>query len=327
MTILVTPDLHLNALARDQYRHDFQKQLRALVTKHRVHTVFILGDLTDEKDFHSATLVNKVVDHMQELAQLTKVVILKGNHDYTSVATVPYFAFLKHLIQIEWIGEPMILPGPNLLLLPHTPNPVRDWEKRWNFEAFDWVFAHQTFEVAKAESGRVMEGASAALFKGTKVISGDVHVPQTLGPVTYVGSPYTIDFGDDFAPRVLLLNGTKMQSIPCTGPQKRLVQFRIGDKLPTGGLNKGDILKVRVELDIGQYAQWAAIKDNIMGWGAKHGFVIHLVQPVTQQTGQAKKASPRAAPKSDTELLKGYATRQKVDARTVRVGLDLMKGV
>lgn len=321
MTILVTSDLHLNALPRDRYRHDFQKQLRAFVTKHQVSTVLILGDFTDDKNYHSGTLVNEIVDYIQQLAQMADVTLLKGNHDYASANEVAFFTFLGQLECVKWIGEPRLIG--DLMFLPHATDPKREWA-HLPMEGLDWIFAHQTFEGAKDDQGRPMGGPSTSIFpKGSRVVSGDVHGAQTVGPVTYVGSPYRIDFGDDFEPRVLLIKDNKLVSLPCTGPQKRLVEVRAGELPSTAGLSAGDILKVRVELAVGQYASWAALKDGILAWGAKMGYVVHLVQPIVKRNS-TKKAVTRAAVKSDEELLKGYGARHRLDSTTVKVGLKLL---
>lgn len=344
MTVLVTADLHLNNLARDQYRHDFQKQLRKQVLAHHATTLMILGDLCDDKDHHPATLVNKVVDHIYELSQIVTVIITMGNHDYSALAETPFFAFLKRIKNVFWIGEPT---QPNLttikglpdttasnlagsLILPHSPDPKRDW-KSITLKHYELIFAHNTFAGTVGDSGRILEGASTDIFdKNSNVISGDVHTPQNVGPVTYCGSPYRVDFGDSFSPRMLLITKARIiKSIPCTGPQKQLVETQnltlpSDAQLDKAGLVRGDILKVRVELDIGQYAQWAEIKDNVLAWGTKYGFIIHIVQPMTKKQTTPTKIAKRQAPKSDIEIIRGFAKSRNVDEHTVKIGLELL---
>lgn len=346
MTVLVTSDLHLNTLARDQYRHDWQKQLHALLGIYKATTLVINGDLTDDKDFHPAVLVNKVVNHIYELSKRVVVVFNKGNHDYTALAESPFFEFLRRIDNVFWVGEPTQswkIPGlpdvaladlDHCLFLPHSPNPERDWADL-NPDGDDWaqwIFAHQTFEGTKGEHGQVLGGVSVDLLPdNAQVLAGDVHTPQTVGQVTYIGAPYTVDFGDEYEPRVLMLNKRKLTSIECTGPQKRLIEVRAGE-LPSlqakqilKQLAPGDLLKVRVELDIGQYARWGEFKDKILAWGAKHKFVIHLVQPVTKQVTTKQRVAKRASNKSDEDVLKSYAKARNIDERTTAIGLELLK--
>lgn len=335
--LLATADLHLNNLPRDQYRHDFQKQLRELVKKHHVGTVIINGDLTDDKDFHPATLVNKVVDHIHALAQLCDVIINTGNHDYTALASTPFFRFLSRVDGVYWVGEPTRGESisskhttkdlSRVLFLPHSPNPARDW-KNVNFGGIDLVFAHQTFDGALSEHGQRMEGVDCALIPmDIKVLSGDVHTPQRVGlQVTYIGAPYTVDFGDSYDPRIMLLDNGKLTSIPVDGPQKRLIEVTAGElpklkaKQTLEQLSEGDILKVRVELDHSQYAKWAEFKDEVYAWGAKHGFVINMVQPVHKKAAVAKKAVKRIDHQSDKEIVSAFVKRHKIDEHTAKIG-------
>lgn len=342
MTLLITADLHLNNLPRDKYRHEFQTQLRKIALNYRAKAVLILGDLTDEKNYHHSALVNKTVEHIHKLTQIAPVIFNEGNHDRSSLTETPFFTFLRRVPRTYWIGEPTFghdlkgLSGgasaqlDRTLFLPHSPDPERDWGE-FTFKGLDWVFAHQTFAGARGDNGRELDGPSADFPEGVRVISGDVHVPQKLGSVTYVGSPYTIDFGDDFEPRVLLIKDGKLLSIPCEGPQKRLIEVKAGE-LPshkiTDQISPGDILKIRVELGVGHYAKWAEFKDGIYNWGAKHGYVIHLVQPLTKKnTTVAKKATKRQAPKSDPAIVKTFAQHRDLDEPTLKVGLKLVEQI
>jgi hypothetical protein len=331
MTILVTADLHLNDNPRDQYRHDFLiKYLPAMVQKYHAEELYILGDLTDEKDRHGAQLVNSLVDQLTNLTQFCHIVILRGNHDYV-VPNHPFYGFLKNIHRIAWVNEPRIEEG-NFVFLPHTTNYQRDWQ------SLDFlgktIFAHNTFEGADVGNRR-LEGIPTDIFpQGTKVYSGDIHVPQRFGSITYVGAPYLVDFGDSYEPRVLVLDGKKVISVKCPGPQKRLVEIeRMGNDAllqvqVQGNLKAGDILKVRVKVNSADYAHWSEIRDKVRQWGDKQGYVINMVKPVVDQSQQTFKKKLRAGPKSDEQLLNEYAkTRNDIDDRTLKAGMELMREV
>jgi len=328
--LLITADLHLNANPRDEYRHEFQKELRAMVRKYKPAGVALLGDLTDFKDEHPAVLVNRIVDHLYRLAQLAPVVVLRGNHDMAGEPA--FFAFAGRSEGIWWVGAPT-MPGelenaPTALLealgkalfLPHSHDPRREWADlpKWA----RWIFAHQTFAGARNERGTVLDGAPPSLIpKGARVVSGDVHVPQD-GLVTYVGAPYTIDFGDDYAPRVLLLQNDKLTSLPCTGPQKRLIIFKHGNTIHNA--KPGDIVKIQVQLDRGDYARWGEIKDKAASWAQKLELNVHMIQPVVAAAARMSSKRPRSEPKSDRELVENYAKAAKLDELTVKVGMNLL---
>ena len=95
MNSLVTGDWHFSDNPRDDYRHAYMKKLMRLIKRKKVNNLIVLGDLTEEKDRHSAWLVNQVVLHFAELSQLCKIYILRGNHDYVDPDT-PFFSFLGH---------------------------------------------------------------------------------------------------------------------------------------------------------------------------------------------------------------------------------------
>src|SRR6266567_2832077 len=105
MTTLVTADLHLSSNPRDAYRHERMWEIRKILKKYEVDRLLILGDLTEQKDHHSAELVNEVVNHMILFSECCPVTILRGNHDYVS-SECPFFVFLKHIKRIQWINNP-----------------------------------------------------------------------------------------------------------------------------------------------------------------------------------------------------------------------------
>lgn len=349
--VLVTSDWHLNSNPRDEYRHRFQEQLREQVRKRKVSCVLMLGDLTEEKDFHSSSLVNQISDHIFRLSKLCPVVILKGNHDYTSAAGEAFFAFLSRFSNVSFLGAPServhlenapraaLEPLGTVLFMPHSYNFERDWEAAGFREAAkeaDWLFAHNTFAGARGDNGQELTGISISLFpKSLQVVSGDVHGGQTLGKnVMYVGAPYTVKFGDDFAPRMVLIEGDDIQSIPCSGPQKRLVDGKVinGNKWTfkhtqeSEFLNPGDILKVQLTIKQEDYVHWSEIKDNVYQWAADEGYIVDIVRPVLELQNSPRMVKQNgSAARSDSAIMKDYVKKRGVDERTAKVGLDIME--
>lgn len=338
MRALVTADWHLTDNPRDSYRWDFvEKQLPKILQEEDVSLLLFLGDATEAKSGHSAELVNRLVATFTRLASLCPVIGLTGNHDGL-IPDTPFWAFLAELKNVSWVQKPtplrLVARAPagssvadRTLLLPNTRTPDRDWEDI-DFKKYDWVFAHQCFATAKSESGHALSGTSLSFFpKHTKIIAGDIHRPQTSGPLTYVGSPYQVDFGDDFEPRVLIWDGKSTQSLRVSGPQKRLVEASSLKELAAVKVNKGDIVKVRY--DIESYDQWPVRKHAIELWAAERGVVLHLAQPVIASSGAAPKAgslvgSAEAETLSDEEILKAYGKKRDVNDAYVSTGLKLL---
>jgi hypothetical protein len=333
MTTLVTADLHLSDNPRDAYRHEWVASLPSLVEELDVQRVLILGDLCESKDRHSAWLVNRVVDHIMALAKICPVHILRGNHDYINEAH-PFYHFLSHLRRVTWYNVPSprrLRELGQCLFLPHTRSPEEDWCGL--LDPFDWAFAHQTFEGADVGHGRKLAGVSQDIFSGNaRIISGDVHVPQKLGPVTYVGAPYLVDFGDDYTPRIILLQDDEMESVPCSGAQKRLVDMGRLDTLESAtneaGVAAGDIVKFRVHLPAGQIGDWPHIQAEIRDWSQRVGCWAHTLQLATQRDqGEARiHVSRSTQPHDDRKLVENYGSQQGADKKTIRTGIRLLEG-
>lgn len=325
MTTLVTADLHLSENPRDGYRFQFLEGLPDLVRRLGARRVVILGDLTEAKDAHRAPLVNRIADSLAKLAEEVSVYILRGNHDYV-IAEVPFYRFLSHLRNIRWINQPTVLKLRGLgdcLFLPHTNN-LEDWANL-AFDEHAWTFCHQTFEGAAAGHGRQLTGVPVP-GGAFRVVSGDIHVPQKLSRITYVGAPYHVDFGDDYEPRVLLLDGNKMRSVPCNGPQKRLVEVSsVGDLAPAGGsVRPGDIAKVRVHVSQEELAARSKIRAAVREWADNAKVVLHAVQLVAGE-GPKQKKTRQPDRRSDEDLVREYVAARGGGKATLQVGLKLIE--
>lgn len=343
--ILALADLHLTENPTDQYRHDFMDALPAILERRQIDALAILGDLTQEKDRHPAQLVNKVVHQLDAVAKIVPVLILEGNHDFQNEG-FPFFAFVNRIPNIEWVGRithGAALKGRNFrsifngcLFLPHTRNYARDWadiikppKGVLGFESYRAVFCHNTFNGAEVGWGRKLDGIPLDIFpKKAKVFAGDIHVPQTLGPVTYVGAPYTINFGDDYEPRMIIIEDHAWHSVKLGGfPQKRLIEVDdLADLLKVKGVKEGDIIKVRIGQD--DMGNWGSIHRDILEWGADHGLIIHRAEPVMSHRVVNKRIRVRASAASaisDAELVKTYGKRHTLEQPVIKIGLELLK--
>lgn len=327
MTTLVTADLHLSDNPRDAYRFAFMEALPDLVEEQGARRVLILGDITEEKDRHNARLVNRVVNYVDDLAALVSVYFITGNHDYVS-ADQPFFQFLKRIDRVRWYNEPTPVRLKRLgkcLFLPHTPD-LSDWVNLM-FDSYDWFFCHQTFKGADVGHGRkITKGTRPPFTPGSKVISGDVHVPQKLGPVTYVGSPYAVDFGDDCDTRLLVLEEGDVRSVPYKGPQKRSVDVtdvELIRGLESSDVRSGDVLRVRVIMENTDISEWPAIMAEIRSWGNAKGVPVYpqLLTKYRTQSEETKRS--RVERRDDKELVESYARENGADEATERHGLKL----
>jgi calcineurin-like phosphoesterase family protein len=324
MNNLVTADIHLSDNPAEAYRHAFMEDFAAIARKRKPNVITILGDLTEKKDFHSAILVNKTLAHLKALSEQALTFVLMGNHDYHNEGH-PFFEFVQHVQNIKWIGRPTEFSGS--LYLPHTRHHEKDWQEfKPRFKGYDFIFCHNTFNGANVGFGRELEGIPIEYFpKTARVIAGDVHVPQTLGPVTYAGAPYHVDYGDDYKARVLWLEGRAMQSISVASfPQKRLVTVDDIADLSPKGLNEGDLLKVRVNVD--DMGTWHSTQKAVVAWAEKNGFICHRIEPVLTKHAVRKRVRVVASKlSSDEEVLTQYGKRHGLTDHTLKAGISLLE--
>jgi Calcineurin-like phosphoesterase len=320
LRLLLTADLHLSDNPRDTYRHEFvRKQLPKLLRKHGIEKLVILGDLTDEKDRHCARLVNQIVNYLYELDSICPVVILLGNHDYLD-RKYPFFRFLQGG-QITWIDRPT--EQPEGLYLPHTT----DWQKDWSELNLQdrTVFTHNTFTGCDMGHGMAGRGIpTTAVQSCTTVYSGDIHIPQKFHNIVYVGAPYQIDFGDDYTPRVLVIDSGTVKTITVGGPMKVLLDGTMEQFLQQlTTVEPGDLVKVRVRLTPEQVPKWNEIRDSIRIGLLERQVAFSSIHPIAA-VAQSEGAVPRHQQRSDAEVLQDYAKRRGLDAKVLKTGLWLM---
>ena len=328
---VITTDLHLTANPRDEYRWRLFPWLEELLNKvpHPVQDLFILGDLTEEKDGHNSLLVNRVVDslvHLYRASGLTTIWILRGNHDGIDPET-PYFRFLSHFPYIRFVHKPteMELGNRDYLLLPHSRNPEEDW-KELNFKNYNFILMHNTVTGAVAENGQPLTGVHRAWFHTVqgKVFSGDVHVPQAVGNVEYVGAPYPIRFGDKFEPRVVMYLDHVRQPDP---HPKNIARHRVtvksAEELHKLKCKPGDQIKVRLALSKSEYLDWQRRKREVLA--ACKELQLDLYGLELERTGAAL-TDLQATPHLSTpqEALARFCQREKVDGLLREVGEFLL---
>lgn len=318
-------DLHLTDHARDAYRWELFPWLLNLLRKppFPIHFLCLLGDTTDAKDYHSSRLVNRVVDAISNLiigAGLKRVYILRGNHDGID-PDCPYFRFLGHLPLVHYVStiwhEP--LGDTEVLMLPHTRKPQEDWQHA-EFTDANVVLMHATVQGAKAESGVELDGVHQGFFTGCRgqIYSGDVHVPQKVGKVTYVGAPYPVHFGDRFEGGVTLLSNGKFHSAP-RFPTLRRWSLKLRSPLELGALEAEiqakDQCKVFLELERSEYGSWMTYKKQITEWAEGKGVDLvglELVAKTEKPTSTRPRIHSRAQRLSHAQILTEYCGRKKI---------------
>jgi len=324
---LLTTDLHLSEKSEDQYRFDLFPWIIDNYGN-KINTVFITGDLTDRKNFHADWFVNKVVDCIRSLAKHFDVYLLCGNHDYDVDPTQPFFGFLGKYKRVTYISQPTIYQ--NILFLPHSRKPGEDWtilskSKTKNLNA---IFMHQTFRGSVSESGRVLEGISSRRFQrfGCPIFSGDIHVPQQLGPITYIGCPYHIHYGDKFEPRVLLLNRRfETQNAQFPAPRKFMLDLNHWNELKKmrRKLQSGDRAKVRIHLPRSEFSNWPEHRDWVRKTAKKINLILHSV--ILKEVHDTKRRDDKRIKnvskiRTHTETYNAFCSKYDIGSDIVQTG-------
>lgn len=262
-----------------------------MLAEEKVKTLCILGDLTDAKDNHSAELVNRIVRAIDTLP-VKRINILAGNHDWL-LKGHEFFKFLDVLPHVRYIAQPWedddnVHPSSaKAFFLPYSKNPMKEWAA-YDFSHYDFVFMHQTLKGAIASNGQAMEGEDLPLSLEAmpgKIYSGDIHVPQVIGPLEYVGSPYHVHFGDKFKPRCVLLEDVgKDVDLHFRAISRLTVKVKSLDELAAMGFRTGDQVKLRIELAEAEKHAWSAIRREAIEMLKSVDVSVHGVELILKKS-------------------------------------------
>jgi UDP-2,3-diacylglucosamine pyrophosphatase LpxH len=323
---LVTSDIHLSDRPKDAYRFGLFPWLVNQQTKYKPDATYILGDITEFKDKHSSTLVNSLVSNLKMLTP--PVYILRGNHDCIS-ADNPFFDFLNEIEGIYFITFPWqgLFSTAKIAMIPHQRN-QSDFDTMCKQvpDGYGWML-HQTCAGSYSETGAPLTGFNIALIEQKQprfVLAGDVHKPQLAGGVMYIGSPYHIKHGDNFVPRVMLLNddGT-YKDLHFPAPKKLSLHIRNAEEILNNKyLNKGDQVKVSVQLAREEIVEWQKVKEGVLKACQTKGLEIYGVELLKPVKRERTKVEMKV--KSDAEYLKTYCDAEQTPKQMRDVGFRLL---
>lgn len=351
MRLLLTADLHLTPRPEHAYRLKYLEWLCAQSAL--ADACAILGDLSDAKDHHPASFVNAVADRIATLSANfdNELYLLFGNHDGPS-KDVPYWKFLSHtglcyatrfsLHQRSALNA-KIGKDESLVLVPFGTeqdllawlNKTREWEKfRRNT-----ILMHTSADNAVVENGTTLPNPDMPNkflptgFRG-KVWSGDIHVPQCIGDIEYVGAPYHTRYGDGFTGRTIIYDTE-------TAEVKEL-HFEDAPRLLTARVEfpnlqqlehflekqsrPHDRVKLVGRVDTSVLSQdWNQFIDDARAM-AGDLFGVELSGAVLEFAAtKAARAAPSAR-RSDAAIVRTYASQQGFDEVTTQAGLEVLDG-
>jgi len=323
--ILLTSDRHLTDNPADEYRWRIFDEVHKAIKQEAVDRMFILGDLCDRKDRHSAELVNRLVTELLALRKRwISITILKGNHDAPLRGT-PYWSFLSALDGVRFITQPTA--DKDLLLLPHSTNPKQEWEFI-SFEPYRAAMIHQTTS-GLMENGRELDpDPNMVQFpRSLTVYSGDVHTPVTGGPITYVGCPHPIKFGDHYLCRLLVLNDQYeiVKEIKLNPIRKAILEVSSLQELKDAELGERDQVQVRYSLTQEQLAGWPVAQQEIVAWAQNRGILVQSVEAKTAMSTAKLDQNEGVSTLTPQEVLTEFAEVDGIELPLLKSGQELVQ--
>jgi len=330
MRTIITGDLHLSPRQEDQYRwavFDF-------IRHQNFDALIILGDLTEEKDCHSGQFVNRVVEELLAfVADGKEVHILMGNHDYTR-SDCPFFGFFKHYADCFYHSTPQIWELGNLrwAFYPHNRNPEKYWPdmQRGTELGVKYTLCHQVFTGAQSESGASLTGCDARNVVGAgKVFAGDVHVPQTVDGIEYVGAPYPIRFGDSYKPRMVMIDGLDCSQtyLYPESIQKIIVEIKSPDEIEYNQeWRVGDQLKVILCMRRSEFGMWEKHRKRIQNLCTRNDLTLcGLELRELKRERLNTRSSQKVMAALPADQFRSYCKQAGVDKEDVEVGSLLLE--
>lgn len=323
---IITSDLHLTVNPRDEYRWGLFDWLKQQKSETGAATLLILGDLTDAKDYHSSELVNRVVANLYDMSLVFEnIYILMGNHDYLREGH-GFFEFLNCIEGLHYLSDITLLGG-KILFLPHSKNPKKDWADI-PIDRASIIFMHQTVTGSVSSNGQKMDGEVDGHFGSKMVFSGDIHVPQDIADVTYVGSPYPVHFGDKFLPRVILLHnyGTWSDLIFPT-ISRFTATIKSVEELNRLNLDKGDQLKIKIDLPTSDLSSWDSIKKEVDNLCSKKGIQLESISLLPRIRKRIITRDSKSLNSAGTPELAVYefAKQEDLGADLLDMGLEILE--
>jgi hypothetical protein len=211
----------------------------------------------------------------------------------------------------------------DLLLLPYTATPKTDWQPL-DLGRYKAVFMHATVTGAQVENGMTMTNPDFPILpRAPKFYSGDIHVPQQIRNVTYVGAPHPIRFGDKYPCRLLVIDPATYDiahEVKLDPPRKLLLELTDISQLQTVRVRPGDQVKIRFNCRTTD--DWGANEQALAQWARDKGITIANTEIIVgvSRPGGLTGETPES-------LLQAFAAHEGLTDDVVQTGQQLLREV
>lgn len=240
-TALIATDLHIRRKHIEAGRRLLTKILNEVKDKQPTY-LFLLGDIFHDKDTLSAQCLHIFHDFLEEVNKLCQVIILVGNHDWSTPYTIHSLDSFKHMDNITIVDDVFKLDEENGFV-SYCREKERFDEMLTKLGPCRHLYGHLDINDFKVGSGweEVNAFSEAGDFKNyEKVFSGHLHLAQEKvlengTEIVFVGTGYTTDFGesDQFKRFILLdLDSGNYESIDTGMTLHKTLKIEAGDPFP-----------------------------------------------------------------------------------------------
>jgi DNA repair exonuclease SbcCD nuclease subunit len=194
--------------------------------------LIIAGDLNDTKALIRAEVMNELMTILMNTSAF--VYILSGNHDLVNEKSSAHGLSYLNFTNTYIIDYPQEINGFNFI--PYRSSNDAFIEAISKFHPGSLVIAHQGF--LGAFMGDYVQDKTSVdpkIVQQYRIISGHYHRHQNIGSVTYIGSPYTITYGEanDGPKGYLILNDDNSVSRVYTSLRRHIIVSGSLDEVKT----------------------------------------------------------------------------------------------
>lgn len=246
MRYVVVGDLHL----KPNILH-YADKLFKILEKLGLPVIF-LGDLLDTKEIIRGSCLNKLFDLLKN--SKLEYIILVGNHDLFNLDTT------EHSLKVlEALPNVIIVDDfhqiKNAYFFPFTNNTQELKVKISKLKTNKTLFLHQGVIGFDYGNGYIADGKGSGelnseAFKGFKVISGHFHKFAEKGKITFLGTPWTNNWGESNNEGRLAIWNSETQKIeefiPMNFPKHRTFYIKANENLEIKE-NGEDFIRVVLE--------------------------------------------------------------------------------
>ena len=323
---IILADLHLDDNPLTEYRWEVFPWVMGLCKKHDINLIDILGDITDKKDKHSAVLTNRLIENFFELSTYGDIRILKGNHDYIDEET-PYFKFLKNIAGMNFFSEPSI--SLDTLFIPHIKNfDINNYSDFFNESLIKVVYMHQMFKGSTLQNGYITEDGidvdSVVKAFNKPVFSGDIHTPQIINKITYVGAPYHVTFGDTYKGGCIIIKDGKVTFKPFNSIKRLYLHLDNSfTEKDFSDIRENDQVKVKVELKLHETYEWDTTRTKIKNTiNSKKALPVSIEMKLIKEVGSVSKKEYKE--KTDLDIIESFAKKENLETDFINVAKELI---